>query len=169
MENDLNWLHIGSGPWYAEGWMNVDVVSPGPGFRDPDVFASIFDLPFEDGRFDKIYMGHILEHIPLDQIDAALAELKRVAAPGCAVCVVGPCMDLATAQGEPQWLLDAIQAHDDPPGGHAWTATSALTQTALESGGLTVQEVPVSTIKPPTWCNPNWVALWQCAFLGYWA
>ncbi len=37
-------------------------------------------LPFEDGRFDFIFASHVLEHVRDDR--AALAEIRRVLAPG---------------------------------------------------------------------------------------
>lgn len=164
------YLHIGSGTWYAEGWVNVD--APGVDFspnRNPDYYADICDgLPFPAGTFEKIYMGHFLEHIPLQIIPAVLTELHRVAAPECQVAVVGPCMDLANAQNVPDWLKEAIIEHGDPPGGHAWTSTADKTQAILETNGLVAQRVQIGDIRQPEWCNPNHDALWQLAFFAYW-
>lgn len=160
-----NKLHLGSGPHYAEGWMNVDM---DPMWR-ADVYADVLAwLPFTDNTFDQIYLGHVLEHLPWASLTPAWRELQRVAAPGCRVAVVGPAMDLALAQGESSALIAAIQAHDPPPGGHAWTATTELTRQACELGGLIVEEVSVETIHMPEWCNTVPWALWQCAFIGGW-
>jgi hypothetical protein len=161
-------LHIGSGPWYAEGWTNVDVEAVS-GFRGPDIYASVLDsLPFEPDYFDQLYMGHFLEHLTSLQIPVALANLRRVCAPTCRIAVVGPCMDLAVAQGSPSGLIEAIRAHGDPPGGHMWTATGAKTQAVLEEAGLIVDRVEIGDIRQPEWCNPNHTALWQCAMFARW-
>jgi SAM-dependent methyltransferase len=40
------------------------------------VEADITDLPFPDGAFDRVFVSHVLEHVPDDQ--AAVRELHRV-------------------------------------------------------------------------------------------
>jgi SAM-dependent methyltransferase len=45
-------------------------------------------LPFDDGSFDLILATDVLEHVERD--DAALAELRRVAAPGARLLVTVP-------------------------------------------------------------------------------
>jgi len=44
----------------------------------PDVVASVTDLPFEDGRFDVVLCGQVLEHLPFDSFAVALREMRRV-------------------------------------------------------------------------------------------
>lgn len=46
----------------------------------PDVLGSVHDMPmFADGEFDVAIASHVLEHLPLDHLDTALAEIARVA------------------------------------------------------------------------------------------
>ena len=45
---------------------------------NPDICASITDLPIPDNQIDIIYCCQILEHIPFDQFHVALSEIKRV-------------------------------------------------------------------------------------------
>jgi hypothetical protein len=153
-------LTVGSGDHYAPGWVNIDVADQ----RPLDVRGDMLALPFRAATFEQIYLGHVLEHIPWKQIPGALHELRRVARGDARIMVVGPCLDLAVRSGQPRWLLDAIVAHGDGPGGHAWTPTAHLTRLALEAGGLPrVAPVPVAEVVPPAWPNPS-RAEWQCAF-----
>jgi ubiquinone/menaquinone biosynthesis C-methylase UbiE len=48
--------------------------------------ASLFELPFADGEFDALVCLSVLEHIV--ELDAALAEFRRVLAPG-GIAVLG--------------------------------------------------------------------------------
>ena len=56
----VNWLNIGSGFLYREGWVNVDK------FKEDrvDILADLeHGLPFDDDTFDYVYASHVLEHI----------------------------------------------------------------------------------------------------------
>lgn len=54
--------------------VGVDFACP-----DADVVADAVDLPFTDDEFDLVTAFDVLEHIPPDQIIAALREFSRVA------------------------------------------------------------------------------------------
>ena len=44
---------------------------------NPDVVASVTDLPFHDGQFDVALCCQVLEHLPFDQFESSLCELWR--------------------------------------------------------------------------------------------
>jgi SAM-dependent methyltransferase len=52
------------------------------------VAADVTALPFADGSFDSVLCSHVLEHVPDET--AALAELRRVLAPGGWAAVMLP-------------------------------------------------------------------------------
>lgn len=45
----------------------------------PDVLGSVHDMPmFRDKQFDVVIASHVLEHLPIAYLDAAIGELARV-------------------------------------------------------------------------------------------
>jgi predicted SAM-dependent methyltransferase len=47
----------------------------------PDVLGSVHNMNmFRDGEFDVAIASHVLEHLPMEYLDGALAEVARVAA-----------------------------------------------------------------------------------------
>jgi Methyltransferase domain len=146
------------------GWVNVDLHWP-----VCDIRATVYRLPFRDGMFSKVYLGHVLEHLEYQRIPEALAEVQRVLASGAEVMVVGPCLDKARALGD--WQMVRAITPADPPDlsgcGHAWAPTTELTIAAMIAGGLAdVEEVPVSKVSRPEWPNTVPWAAWQCAARG---
>lgn len=164
-------LNVGSGPHYADGWCNTDILPAPKGTRDPDVIADIFNYSetFKARSFAKAYIGHVLEHIPLDLTISAVQHIAATVQTGGQVMVVGPCIDRAIATGQPESLLDAIRYHPDKPQhpwSHAWTPTEALTlEIMLKSGLSDVKVVPVGTVVRPEWPNPS-TSGWQTAVIG---
>ena len=45
---------------------------------NPDYVSDVRKLPFEDNSFDLVLCCEVLEHIPFDDFDKALNEIKRV-------------------------------------------------------------------------------------------
>lgn len=46
---------------------------------NPDVVASVTDLPFPDDSFDGVLAAEVLEHLPFEDFPRALAQIRRVA------------------------------------------------------------------------------------------
>ena len=86
------WVNVGCGPWRAPApWWNLDV-HRGDGV-DPDELVADYRRPlaeWPDGSAHRIYLGHVLEHMPWPDTPAFVDDLYRALAPGGTVMVVGP-------------------------------------------------------------------------------
>lgn len=104
-------LNVGCGPHYAEGWVNTDVVRI-EGVIEPDVVVDPdAPLPFLPESFDRAYVGHIIEHVPWDEVPTFLDALAEVLVPDAPVMFVGPDVDRAIgnyADGTSTWHDVAI-------------------------------------------------------------
>jgi SAM-dependent methyltransferase len=78
-------LHIGSGPYNLEGWINLDIF---PAQLSTNV---LWGLPFTDGQCRYVFLSHLLEHLfyPTDAM-ALLQEIYRILQPGGVVRIVVP-------------------------------------------------------------------------------
>lgn len=52
---------------------------------NPDVVASVLKMPFSDSEFDFVICAQVLEHLPYDNFNWALSEIKRVAKNGAVI------------------------------------------------------------------------------------
>jgi predicted SAM-dependent methyltransferase len=156
-----SWINLGCGPFPAPApWVNVDELP----LDGVDVMASICDLPFDDGSAERIYAGHVFEHLTyLDQLPIALEEMKRILAPGGTMMVVGP--DLRRAlDGWPHevdgmWPTDP---HGEHPQAHSWPPTNDMQRDALVHAGFEAVELPIAEVREP-WPVVSHIG-WQFAF-----
>ena len=51
----------------------------------PDVIASVVKMPFRDNEFDIILCAQVLEHLPYNDFEKSLLEIKRVAKLGAVI------------------------------------------------------------------------------------
>jgi SAM-dependent methyltransferase len=158
-------VNLGCGHYPFHGWTNVDLPPLADDPRAPTldvvdfVAADVRDgLPFESGSVDRIYAGHVLEHISRDDLPRALTELRRVLADDGQMLVVGPDINLAVALNCGQDVLDDIRGRQPEPGearpawgwpeqGHAWIPTGAETTIWLAAAGFDVDEADIRTIQ----------------------
>ena len=160
-------LNLGSGDHPAPApWVNVDTW---PGAR-PDVVADLRRLPFPDAAAEYVYCGHVLEHISLPEVTVALTEIRRVLAPGCRLCIVGPDYDRAANADHPEAgdpvLLGAIRDGGDrwPGDRHLWLSTEATALVAVREVFADAEPVPVAEL------HPGWPTVsrvwWQFAIVA---
>lgn len=168
----MRYLNVGSGEHPCPGWVNVDLPWSGVKPGGLMVYADAFRLPFGDATFERVYMGHLWEHVWWHEIaGGAFDEIWRVMQPGAEVVVVGPCMRKAVEQQVPDTLLIAILGEGggraetiEGPGAHRWVATEALTAHAMSLAGLVdIETIDVRRLAMPLWPNPAPNALWQAA------
>ncbi len=78
-------LHIGSGPYVLEDWINLDIY---PAQLSTNV---LWGLPFTTGQCQFVFLSHLLEHLfyPTDAM-SLLEDIHRILAPGGVVRIVVP-------------------------------------------------------------------------------
>jgi predicted SAM-dependent methyltransferase len=86
-------LHLGCGPNYLEGWINIDI--------DPVVKSDLlFDLreefPFPDSYVDFIYNEHFIEHLTYNEGLLFLQECNRILQPRGILRISTPDLEYVT-------------------------------------------------------------------------
>ena len=67
-------LHLGSGPYRFDGWINIDIDSP-----KADVRMDLREkLPFASGTARYVFAEHFIEHVTRSEAIALLKECNRV-------------------------------------------------------------------------------------------
>jgi SAM-dependent methyltransferase len=173
-------LNLGPGNHYADGWINADRYDLDHHDHSPDVLVDVLGgLPWDAGRFDQVYAGHLIEHVPFERVPELVAECFRVLAPGGELAVVGPDIEAAIRTDQPMWLLRQIVGDPTPetPGlGHEWVPTGLVAHYLVRRGwaamdpwhpatGALVRRVPVGELAPPRWPNPA-LSTWQFGILA---
>jgi SAM-dependent methyltransferase len=101
--------------------------------------AAIEELPFEDGRFDLMFATDVIEHLEDD--GPALAELRRVSAPGGRLIITVPAYNWLWSQHDSSWhhyrrytrprLSDRVRAHGWEPAVSTYFYSTMLPPVAL--------------------------------------
>lgn len=100
--------HLGCGPAHvpdvffpAGEWAEIRVdINPD---ENPDLVASLVDLPMADGGVHAVFSAHTLEHLSPHDVPTALREMFRILAPGGFALVQVPDLQAAAraiADGE---------------------------------------------------------------------
>jgi SAM-dependent methyltransferase len=95
------------------------------------VRGTAYDLPFEDGAFDRVIAAEVMEHLPED--DRAMAELYRVLKPGGLIAVTVP-------RWGPEKVCWALSDdYHNVEGGHIRIYKASQLRAKLERKGLVYQ------------------------------
>lgn len=163
-------LNLGCGQYRAPlGWINVDHPSAE---SDPSIEADIYcdaiDLPFKDQTVQRIYAGHLIEHLSESDLYSFSAECGRVLAPDGQLMIVCPDMDRINQMPDPpEWLLEAMRTDNEGRTGehHLWQPTATSVLDFLEHEGWDAGEVPLESIQGDGWPLVAHTE-WQCSILA---
>jgi predicted SAM-dependent methyltransferase len=135
-------INVGCGEFRAEGWLNVDIYSGDEG-PQPDIIASAENLPFSNGAVDRLYAGHVLEHIELETVPAILQEFYRVLKPSGGMLIVGPDLDRAEASFPEEVEVIKTGGHRWPGDAHLWDSRGSTMLDLLRDTGFDVAEAEI--------------------------
>lgn len=83
-------VNVGCGPHYAKDWINTDVIYAPDAKITPDVVVKPEDpFPFDEPA-ERIYCGHVVEHMPWADLPRFLGACRDALAPDGELCIVGP-------------------------------------------------------------------------------
>jgi len=90
-------LNLGSGPWKAEGFLNVDIIN----HPNVDIVHNLNEVPwpFEDESVGHVHAKNILEH--LDDLVLTMEEIWRILIPGGTTEIVVPYYNCTGAFRDP--------------------------------------------------------------------
>ena len=115
--NGANHLHLGCGPKYLAGFVNID----GNPWNKIDMWLDVRNgLPFPSNSVDSIYSTHMFEHFYSDELNRLLRECVRVLKEGGGMRVIVPSLESAIAaysQARREWFDDNFPRHFDSLGG----------------------------------------------------
>jgi predicted SAM-dependent methyltransferase len=94
-------VHVGSGPKYLEGFVNIEGLPVWKADIRLDLRAG---LPFKSGGVEALYCCHVLEHFDVGRIVRMLRECWRVLAPGGGFRIVVPSLERAITDYEADTL-----------------------------------------------------------------
>ncbi len=110
-------LHLGCGPNYLPGFVNVDA-NP---LRKIDLWLDVRNgLPFRSHSVDTIYTTHMLEHFFPDELQRVLRECHRALKPGGGARFVVPSLTNAIqaySEGRSDWFNDVFPRSYNSLGG----------------------------------------------------
>ena len=149
-------LNVGCGEFSQPGWLNTDFdpsfAHPGHEFlqttpEDP--------FPFPDDSFERVYCGHVIEHVPYHQVPDFLRNIRLILRPGGQLGVVGP-DTFKTLQewhaGREPWELvtRVLESHPDVdhPDRHHWNCEESRMAGLLHRSGFTTEIFDMSVPQP---------------------
>lgn len=158
-------VNFGCGEQYQAGWLNVDHQGM-PHQKDLtlDVRGS---LPWE-GEIDYAYVGHLLEHLYVDEVIVFLRRLRAALRPTGELMVVGPDCLVAAGLEVSQTLEVPLEQIRHGAGRwtgdvHRWECTSwGVTALLRATGWVNITNVGIASV-PAHWPVAFRGPRWQCA------
>lgn len=182
----MNLLNAGCGTHIADGWVNTDVWSDGT--TRPDVVVEYGKpYPFPDDHFDATYLGHVIEHIPWNEVPGFILDMCRITKPGAPILIVGPdvikTLNLWKANIEPWHMVLSTMEHQSVhyhPGSddevwygaaHHWNCHNERVMTLLNSLNLPFEDVYTKIPNNPgakTWFDSESAITWPVVGKHHW-
>jgi predicted SAM-dependent methyltransferase len=110
-------LHLGCGPKYLPGFVNIDANPK----QKIDLWLDVrCGLPFASASVDSIYSTHMIEHFFPDELERLFAECVRTLKPGAGLRLVVPSLQSAIRayqENRREWFYDSFPRHFDSLGG----------------------------------------------------
>lgn len=171
-------VNVGCGPHRAPApWWNLDLVDND--VVHPDQVVEPDDwLPFPVHSLERIYLGHILEHVPWSDVPGFLGAVRAGLTGGGEVCIVGPDVNRTLASWHfdvvPWSLVERVLEHAEPqpdlgdwPGArHEWNCTEQRVADALTAAGFVdVRPTPIDPYALEGWPVVSFDT-WQCAVIA---
>jgi hypothetical protein len=163
-------LNVGCGDHYAWGWVNLDL-SQIPGQVTPDLIGSLTDLPVDVQGMTHVYLGHVLEHLDIDDVIPALKQLWQRCEPGAKVAIIGPDVHQAEKMFR-QKKITALELSQIRHGGHRWEGDAHLWEcdsvrlfSLAADSGLMCRPVPIWAADLDEFPVAS-LARWHCAVVG---
>lgn len=161
-------LNLGCADRYANGWWNVDLESP---TRIDEIVDLRGPLPWSKKSFQHVYAGHVLEHLPLENVVPLLARLLPLMTDDGTMVAVGPDINRASQLLRTEGILDGDVTMDDLKYGltrwdgdqHHWECIPELMiQQFKYAGWHDVHEIEMRDL-PEIWPVAVAWPRWQCA------
>lgn len=153
-------LNIGSGPRNG----NFTFLYVDSNAWPIDVRAKLPGLPFENERFEYIQCSHVIEHIDLDDVPAALSDLRRVMMPKGIMYISAPDMRRAEDVKSKRWIHYTEKGGVPEGWEHQWACDISLLRYLLVDAGF----VPTWTKQVPQGWQANthqWPVDFETRFL----
>lgn len=168
-----HWLNVGCGTHRApDPWINLDVHADDD--HRPDLVIDPADpfAAFDARSAERVYLGHVLEHVRWPLVGDLLACVRAVLAPGGLVLATGPDVYRTVTRwrdgAEPWDLVVSVLEHADeadpgwPEAVHHWNCHETRLVGALTAAGF-LDVAP--SVAFDGWPVVAW-SEWQCAAGG---
>ena len=137
-------IHLGCGKHILDGYTNCDAVKHTQAPRQPDILCDVKSVPLPDQCADEVLAVHILEHFYRWEVEAVLAEWRRLLKPNGLLVLELPDIKKAARlllEDAPDkfsmWPLYGDPSWKDPLMCHRWGWTHDTLKPVLLACGFT--------------------------------